>query len=160
MEQSFKEILWGQFGASIMMLQNAINACTESEWHTKSQFWYKTYHTLFYLDYYSSTDPANFSPPSPFTLSEFDSSGALPDRVYSKTELLTYLQFGKQKTKQLIMGLTEETVAHRFINVARNYSRLEIILYNMRHLQHHVGQLNLLLVQSDDKSPGWVSKVE
>lgn len=159
MEQSFKEILWQQFGAAIVMLENAINACPEDLWNTELQFWYRSYHTLFYLDYYSTTEPENFSPPKPFTLSEFDSAGTLPDRVYSKAELINYLQFGKQKSYQLISSLTTEIAEHRFINIAKNYSMLEIILYNMRHVQHHVGQLNLLLMQGCGKSTSWVSRI-
>lgn len=158
MDQSLKQVLWQQFGAAIAMLENAINACPDYLWDTETQFWYKSYHTLFYLDYYLSTDPDQFSPPTPFTLSEFDSSGKLPDRVYTKAELLQYLQFGKQKCYDLINSLTPELAEKRFINVARDYSRLEIILYNMRHVQHHVAQLNLLLTQGGVKSPGWVSR--
>ena len=32
------------------------------------------------------------------------------------------------------------------------------ILYNMRHVQHHAAQLNLLLKQGGGESPGWVSR--
>ena len=160
MEQSFKQALWHQFGAAILMLENAINACPDYLWDTETQFWYRSYHTLFYLDYYLSTEPENFNPPAPFTLSEFASTGKLPDRVYSKAELINYLQFSQQKCHELINGLTTETAAHRFINIAKNYSRLEIILYNMRHVQHHAGQLNLLLKQGDCESPSWVSRMD
>ncbi len=160
MDQSLKQLLWHQFGAAIAMLENAINACPDNLWNIESQFWYRSYHTLFYLDYYSSTDPKNFTPPAPFTLSEFDSSGKLPDRVYGKAELISYLQFGKQKCYELINGLTTEIAEQRFVNVARDYSMLEIIVYNMRHVQHHVAQLNLLLNQGGVQSPGWVSRLE
>lgn len=160
MDTSIKQVLRQQFGAAIAMLENAINACPDHLWDTETQFWYRSYHTLFYLDYYSSTDPDHFAPPSPFTLSEFDSSGKLPDRVYTKVELINYLQFGKQKCEDLIHNLTPELAKQRFINVARNYSILEIIVYNMRHVQHHVGQLHLLLRQGGVESPGWVSKVD
>ncbi|WP_415161344.1 DinB family protein [Parafilimonas sp.] len=39
---------------------------------------------------------------------------------------------------------------------ARNYSVLEILFYNMRHVQHHAAQLNLLLRQTINKAPGYV----
>ncbi|MGF1925252.1 MAG: DinB family protein, partial [Bacteroidia bacterium] len=108
MDQSFKSLLWGQFGAAIAMLENAINDCPDQLWDNEMQFWYRSYHTLFYLDYYLSTDPANFTPPIPFTLSEFDSAGTLPDSVYSKSELITYLQFSQKKAFDLINNLTTE----------------------------------------------------
>jgi hypothetical protein len=159
MEQSFKEILWQQFGASIIMLENAIISCPTDLWDNGSQFWYRAYHTLFYLDYYSSLNLGDFQPPSPFTLSEFEAAGTLPNHTYQKSELLNYLQFGRAKAYTLITQFTTETANHRFINVARNYSMLEMVIYNMRHIQHHTGQLNLLLSQHD-VTPSWVSRAD
>jgi hypothetical protein len=46
------------------------------------------YHCLFYLDYYLTSEPEKFSPPAPYGFSEFDSDGAMPERTYSKKELL------------------------------------------------------------------------
>ena len=34
----------------------------------------------------------------------------------------------------------------------------ELLLYNMRHVQHHAAQLHLILRQTIDSAPGWVSK--
>ena len=160
MDRSLKESLWHQFGASIDMLSNAIDACPDELWDTESQFWYIGYHTLFYLDYYLSDPPDNFLPPEPFTLSEFDPAGTMPERTYTKQELLTYLKFGKQKCHTLIAALTAESAAKRFINKYRNYSVIEILLYNMRHVQHHAAQLNLLLRQGGYTPPKWVSQTK
>jgi uncharacterized damage-inducible protein DinB len=33
-----------------------------------------------------------------------------------------------------------------------------MLLYNLRHLQHHVAQLNLMMRQTASKAPGWVAK--
>ena len=158
MDLQFKTILWQQFGATIDMLENALIDCPDELWNTPSQFWYMGYHTLFYLDYYLSDDPDSFSPPAPFTFSELDPAGPMPDSVYSKEQLLSYLEFGRQKCHDLISGLTTEKAQKRFINEYRNYSILEILLYNMRHVQHHVGQLNLLLRQGTNDAPKWVSR--
>jgi len=76
-----KEMLWKQFGAVLDMLESSILVCPESFWDKKN-FWYSVYHTIFWLDFYSSTEPDTFSPPEPFTLSEFDPEGILPERVY------------------------------------------------------------------------------
>ena len=160
MDSSLKESLWLQFGAAIDMFGNAVEACPDKLWNTDSKFWYIAYHTLFYLDYYMSEDPKNFKPPEPFSLSELDPEGVLPERVYSKQELLDYLKFGKQKCHDLIAGLTAESAENRFINEYRNYSIFEILLYNMRHVQHHAAQLNLLLRQGIDTAPDWVSRTK
>ncbi len=75
MDTATKETLWKQFGASIDMLENAISLCTDELWDNKKKFWYNAYHCLFYLDYYLTLEPNKFSPPSPYTLSEFDPRG-------------------------------------------------------------------------------------
>jgi DinB family protein len=158
MDTATKETLWKQFGASIDMLENAILLCPEEVWNNERKFWYNAYHCLFYLDYYLTLEPATFAPPSPYTLSEFDPSGAMPDRVYSKDELLGYLQHGRKKCHELIAGMTDEVANSRWVNDYKNYSILEILLYNMRHVQHHAAQLNLLLRQEINNAPGWVSQ--
>ncbi len=160
MDESLKETLWKQFGASIDMLENAIMDCPNELWDTNSKFWYNAYHSLFYLDYYLAVEPEKFSPPPPFTLSEFDPTGIMPDRVYSKDELLAYLQLSRNKCHDLIAQLTTESAEKRWANEYRNYSTFEILLYNMRHVQHHAAQLNLLLRQGINKAPRWVSQTK
>jgi len=151
MNELLKESLWKQFGAAIDMLENAITECPSELWDAKSKFWYNAYHSLFYLDYYLTLEPERFSPPSPFTLSEFDPSGILPESVYSKEELLAYLKSSRVKCHALIAKLTEDGASKRWVNEYRNYSVFEILLYNMRHVQHHAAQLNLLLRQEITK---------
>jgi uncharacterized damage-inducible protein DinB len=91
-------------------------------------------------------------------LSELDPSGVLPERVYTKAELLDYLAYGRKKCHDLIAGLTAADADRRFKNAYRDYPLLEILLYNMRHVQHHTAQLNLLLRQGNIQPPGWVSQ--
>ena len=158
MEDNFKTELWKQFGAAIDMLENAVAACPEKLWNDESQFWYTAYHVIFFLDYYLSEDPDNFLPPEPYTLSELDPDGVIPERVYLKAELISYIKFCREKCRKLISALSDENLGKRFINLYRNNSRFEIILDNIRHVQHHAAQLNLLLRQNGVVPPDWVSK--
>ena len=161
MDQNLKKIVWSQFGASIDMLENAIKSCPENVWGNRpgfNEFWYITYHTLFWLDFYMSESPDNFTPPSPFTLSEFDPEGILPDRVYTKDELLNYLEYDRKKCKSRIKTLTDEKANQHFKFGSIDLSISELILYNMRHVQHHAAQLNLLLRQKIDSAPRWVKQ--
>lgn len=158
MDNLVKEAIWNQFGASLDMLENAISMCPDEQWDTDTKFWYISYHCIFWTDYYLTKEPGKFIPLPPFTLSEFDDSGALPGRIYTKTELLFYLQFCRDKLHELISNLTLEKLNDRWINQKRNYSLLEILLYNLRHVQHHTAQLNLLLRQKINDAPKWVSR--
>jgi hypothetical protein len=155
-----KESIWRQFGASIDMLENALEECPPELWDASSKFWYKAYHTIFYLDYYLTSYPKNFLPPPPFTLSEFDPNDKMPDRTYNKKELLAYLKLCRVKCRNLISGLTVENSKNRWVNKYKNMNILEILLYNMRHVQHHAAQLNLLLRQGIEKAPGWISQTK
>lgn len=160
MDHSLKEILWSQFGASIDMLKNAIEFCPESFWDTEQQFGYYAFHCTFFLDYYLTLDPRGFVPPQPFSLSEFEDR--MPERVYTKEEVLTYLEFCREKCHNLIAAMTDEIYKSNWINESKTmkYNIVEILLYNMRHVQHHVAQLNLLLRQNIDDVPQWVREAQ
>lgn len=154
-------ITWWQLGAAIDMLENAIVACPNEIWGDRTrppEYWYIAYHTLFFLDFYFSETADGFAPPPPFGLEELDPAGVLPPRVYAKEELLTYLAHCREKCRLTIQGLTDEK-AHRPCGSLRpGLSFGELYLYVMRHVQHHAGQLNLMLRQSIDSAPRWVSK--
>ena len=155
----WKTIIWRQFGAAIDMLEKALLACPEELWSNRTrrpEFWYIAYHTLFWLDFYLSESVEGFTPPNPFTLDELDPSGRLPSRVYTKEELLTYLEHGRKKCQTTIANLTDEK-AHQLFRYGRiELNFAELLLYNMRHVQHHAGQLNLLLRQTIDSVPRWI----
>lgn len=155
---SIRESIWNQFGASLDMLENAIMMCPEEHWETETRFWYASYHCAFWTDYYLATGPGKFVPPAPFTLSEFDPTGKMPDRTYSKTEVLTYLEHCRQKATLFIEVLKNDQLTERWISEHKNYTLLEILIYNIRHIQHHSAQLNLLLRQTIDNVPTWVSQ--
>ncbi|HEY5748833.1 MAG TPA: DinB family protein [Chryseolinea sp.] len=167
MIDGIKESLWKQFGASIDMLKNAIALWPEEKWNTEKKFFYTAYHCLIFLDYYLTIPwKKNFSSPLPFTESDkvpVDGiDDIVPDRIYSKTELLNYLQLSREKCHDVIAGLTEEKLGERWIaeDENRNYSVLELLIYNMRHVQHHAAQLNLFLRQGIADAPQWVSRAK
>jgi DinB superfamily len=163
MDETFKKILWQQFGAAIKMLENAMHDCPEEIWGDQTrepQFWYLVYHTLFFLDFGLSESPNGFAPPAPFGLEEFDSAGVMPDRVYSKAELQTYLEHCRQKTRAAIFALTDEKARARFQYFSHDFSILELMLDHMRHVQHHTAQLNLLLRQRGTQPPNWVFRAD
>lgn len=152
-----------QFGAALDMLENAIRACPEGLWGDRSrrpEFWYLAYHAIFFVDLYLSEGEPGFAPPPPFTLSEFDPSGLMPDRVYSKEELLSYLDHGRRKFRALMEAVTDEGLSalRKFGSISGPLD--EVLLYNLRHVQHHAAQLNLILRQVTDSAPGWVVRAK
>jgi hypothetical protein len=153
--------LWEQLGGAIDMLENAIHACPDDLWTRQTpepQYWYLAFHTLFFLDLYLSDATGGFAPPAPFTLSEIDPDGVLPDGGYTKAELLAYLGHGRTKARARVAALTPEN-AHKSCEYGWiTLTVFEALLYNLRHVQHHTAQLNLLLRQAHHDAPRWVSR--
>jgi hypothetical protein len=54
--------------------------------------------------------------------------------------------------------MTDEKAAARC--AFRDLNELEHLLYNMRHVQHHMAQLNLILRQVIDSAPNWVGRTK
>lgn len=159
----WKGTIWRQFGAAIDSLEVAMRECPDRVWGDRvhqSEFWYIASHTIFFLDYYMSETVEGFVPPAPFGLEELDPNGVLPPRVYSKEELLTYLEYSRSKARAAVRRLTEQNVHEDCGEKRPGITNAELLLYNMRHLQHHAAQLNLLLRQKIDSAPRWVSKAK
>ncbi|HUI65574.1 MAG TPA: DinB family protein [Bacteroidota bacterium] len=153
------DIILRQFGASIDMIERAINACPEGLWGDRTQnpeFWYVTFHTLFWLDLYLGGTIRGFTPPAPFTREELDPAGIIPSEPYSKQQLRDYLSHCRKKFRQSLESLTPRKAHERCVVGSVDSSYSELLLYTMRHVQHHAGQLNLILRQRTDSSPGWV----
>ena len=163
MDTIWRVIIWQQFGAAIDMLENALRACPEGLWSDRSrrpEYWYVVYHTLFFLDLYLSDSVEGFAPPAPFTLEELDPAGVLPERPFTKDELQIYLEHGRRKCRATIEALSDEKARERCGFERLDLSVAELLLYNMRHVQHHAAQLNLILRQTIDTAPGWVSRAK
>ena len=83
----------------------------------------------------------------------------IPDKFYEKREIVAYLKQSREKGKQIVYALNNETLNDKFKEGENpndmNYPILEILLYNMRHTQHHTAQLNMLLRQDINKHIEW-----
>ena len=178
MESLWRVALWKQFGAAIDMLDQAVAACPDTLWRQpvwhdpstpsqRAEFWYVTYHALFWLDLYLFGSEEGFAPPAPFSLVEQDDdAGPLPDRTYSRDELRAYLAALRQKCRATIETLTDERarqpVSFGWMREGEVVSYAELQLYSMRHIQEHAAQLSLLLGQHDvaGEQIDWVTRAQ
>jgi len=161
-DATWRTAIWRQLGAAIDMLENALLACPDELWSDRSrrpEFWYVVYHTLFFLDLYLSGTTEGFEPPPPYNLDELDPRGLMPERVYTKAELQDYLKHGREKCRAVIEALTEERAGEPCRFPWGEMSFAELLLDNMRHVQHHTAQLNLILRQQTDSAPRWVTSL-
>lgn len=165
MDISFKEILWNQFGASIDMLINVITHTPEPYFVRNKRFYYIAFHSAIFLDYYLTVPQKDFNQILPFTFTEPDHrpkeavDDLVPDKMYSKEELVEFIKMSRAKCKSLIYSLNAETINDRFKEgddpQDMDYPVLEILLYNLRHVQHHTAQLNMYIRQDFDIHMEW-----
>lgn len=170
MDPSLTAIIGRQFEASIEMLGNALRACPDDLWHAHlwedrshpefTQFWYVAYHALFWLDLYLSGAVEGFAPPPPFSLEELDPAGVLPERPFARAELLAYLDHNLRKCRETLEALTDAQAQRVCRFPWGELSFLELILDNMRHVQEHAAQLNMLLGQQSALTSRWVSRAK
>ncbi|MBG9377287.1 DinB family protein [Panacibacter sp. DH6] len=165
MDKASADIIWNQFGASIDMLINIAMNCNDDYFSANRRFYYILFHSAIFLDYYATIPPRDFVPQLSFTPAETSVRPAeaiddlIPDKFYSSHEIVAYLKNTRNKCRTLVALLAGETANLRFTegNEAHDmdYSLHEIILYNMRHTQHHVAQLNLLWRQDKNQHLEW-----
>lgn len=178
MEDLFRKCLWKNFGAAIDMLSNVIALCPEGLWKKDRKFFYLTYHTIIFLDYYLTNPVRDFKPVLPYSILDADKlpkdavDDVIPDEFYSKQDFISYLGTIREKCKNLIILTSQEKFGQLWIDETEvnmhglcpgtviNYSLVEILFYNFRHVQHHVAQLNLILRQKANTAADWISLVE
>ena len=141
-----KQTLLGQFEASLAMLNNCVKACPEEHWEGRianGTFRWVTYHTLFFVDFYLSPSKEAFE------LREFHQHGGderkpCPAAGLTNDETLAYVKICRDKMRITIAQETRESL-ERESGFRKNLTRGELHIYNLRHVQHHTGQLSAYL---------------
>jgi hypothetical protein len=154
------EMLWRQFEVAIDMLGDALRDCPDDLWENRlwadlpdqwvakgfSAFWYLGYHTLFWLDLYLTGAEEGFAPPAPFDLVEMNAGEILP-RIYTRDELLGYLDHCRRKCQATLGALSQEEACRPCRFAWGELPFAELLLYTMRHVQEHAAQLLMYLGQ-------------
>ena len=156
-----KEIV-SQYKASLKMLGDTIVKCPDSLWENNEfgdAFWRIVYHTLFYTSLYLSNSNSDFIPWVNHKINynnlgktTRDNTPIIIDNSYSKDELMKYFES--------IFNNCEKFVYDTDLNDKSGVewlpmNKIELHLYNIRHIQHHVGQLVERLHQSGIKGINW-----
>ncbi|HEY69070.1 MAG TPA: DinB family protein [Anaerolineae bacterium] len=155
-----KEILKSQFRASLRMLGEAIKACPDSLWHDsayKNPFWHIAFHTIFCTHFYLHASEDDFVPWEKHK-EEWISLGDDPgDGLYTKEEMLEYHDYFEERIGELVddLDLVAESGFHWL-----PFDKIQLQFYNIRHLQHHTGELCERLGGEGDIEVSWVGMVK
>ena len=159
-----RRILTSQFDAALCMLHDCIETCPPQCWEEKvASLTVKqvAYHTLFFVDAYLSRGE------DAFELRELhrrggDELGPDPSPGLDQQETLSYLQLCREKMLASVAAETQQSLeALCGFSWRKDMSRGELHIYNIRHIQHHTGQLSAALRRlekrlQDPKTLRWV----
>ena len=168
MDNYWQKVIDRQFEAAIQMIRLAIQACPDDLWDDRtdgSPFWHLAYHALFYTDFYLSENDKVFKPMEyhrdkahflPGDYKEYGGIVTTPDKAFTQNQLLDYADHCLSKCRDAFKQLTNKRALERCgfwwyeLNVG------EFLLNNLRHAQHHAGQLSLLLRRRSNIGIDWL----
>jgi hypothetical protein len=144
-----KAVITSQYMAALEMLAQAITQCPQEFWADpvdQNQFWHVAYHALFYTHLYLQPTVDDFRPwekhlaglQSFDKLSELSGEDEENELPLSKGDLLAYLDFCRQVVRERVSD-TNLKAESGFDWIP--FDKLQLQFYNIRHIQHHTGEL-------------------
>ncbi len=106
-----------------------------------SAFCNVAYHVIFFLDHYLDGGTSRPNPPEPFRADEQEPH-VLPERVYTREELLAYLAFAREKATRVLAGLNDERLEAP-ARIGRPFG--DLLIHNLLQVNGHLAQLQLFL---------------
>jgi hypothetical protein len=159
-----KEIIRNQMLAALSTLNQCLLSCPDNEWqetHHDAPFSQVLFHTLFYTDYYLSSDEGEFKSQDFHKKNktlfrdyeELEYKQA--EQIYIKEEIRAYLDFCQDKTNEYFNKTEDGNLSKK--SKLRDMTVAELLIDNTRHIQHHAAQLGLRIQQITAKELKWIS---
>lgn len=166
MEHLFQSALRSQYSAAFRMLEQAIRQCPAELWddnHYGNRFWHISYHVLFYTHLYLAPTEQDFVPWEQGRENQQFLGPLLwpphtpPDlsNPYTPEAVLEYLALVEQQVGPRLQAEKFDAESGFYW---LSFNRAELHLYNLRHLQHHTGQLIERLREATGQGVDWVGK--
>ena len=165
MEVALNTILLHQFQAAMCTLDQCIATCPEGEWsapHPDSPFSQVLFHVLLFTDIYlgrgeEAVKTQSFHLENKAMFRDYEElEDRKPVEVYSREGIAGYFAFCLQKGEIEIGKESPESLYGESGFDYRKFSRLELYIYSIRHIQHHAAQLGLRIQLSTGKELQWV----
>lgn len=157
-------VIRSQYLATLAMLAQAVEKCPAALWQTAgdaAQFWQIAYHGLFYTHLYLQPTNGDFTPwvnhredyqfmgPIPWDNNRLPRIG----EPYTPADILAYVAFCRQEVERQVPTL-DFNAPSGFDWLPMN--KVELQIYNIRHLQQHAGELMERLGSRAGISVDWV----
>jgi uncharacterized damage-inducible protein DinB len=153
------DVLRRHLEPTLDMLGQTISACPDALWDARDEgppFWQYAYHALVGLDFWLSDSLRAFAFPAFHTREALIESGETPQEALPREQIEAYREQVVAKSRALLDRLTPEALTEEAEFAGNAWTAADRILVQIRHVQHHVGQLNAMLKRNAVETPGWV----
>ena len=166
MEISFGNAVLDQMNSALCTLAYCISSCPESQWnesHGDYPFSQVVFHTLFFTDYYLQRDEASFKEQAfhrenkDFFRDYEELQDRIPVNLYGRRQCERYLKFCTAKCEATLQADDLESLLGPSGFSFKPFTRAELYIYLIRHIQHHAAQLGLRLQRITGNELQWIS---
>jgi hypothetical protein len=155
------------FEDALRLMEAALTDCPDGLWETDlwpdeapvrptpygglhgSAPWFLAYHALFCLDYDLSGEFEPWEPPPPFD----ENTYASPNRMFTKPELLAYVDWCRGRVRRALAELSEVTASRPLPSTHRYHGTLYAVLVGSipLHVVEHASQVRQFLTAAGVK---------
>jgi hypothetical protein len=149
------------FAAALRLMEAALMDCPDGLWATDlwpgeaptsptpngglhgSAPWFLGYHALVTLDYDLAAEFEPWAPPQPFN----ENTYSFPNRMFTKAELLGYVDYCRGRVLHTLDVLTAETAARLLPSAHRNHGMIFAVIVGSMplHIVEHASQIRQFL---------------
>ena len=152
----FNKNIQSQYRASLEMLRQVVIQCPDGLWGNpayRNVFWRVAYHVLFYTHLYLQPRMEDFTA---WEKHRQDYHEMRPDgEPYTQAETLEYCELIRQEIDRLLPAdVLDAPSGFHWLP----FNRMEMHLYNIRHLHQHIGELSERLGTAATIDVDWVAK--
>jgi DinB superfamily len=157
----FVQSMVSNFEEALRLLEAALTDCPDDLWEADlwpdeaptgptprgglhgSAPWFLAYHALSTLDYDLSAEFEPWAPPQPFD----ENTYAFPNRVFTKAELLGYIDYCRRRVRLTLAALTEDAAARPLPDTHRYHGMLYGVIVGRvpLHVLEHAAQIRQFL---------------
>jgi hypothetical protein len=163
----FVQSVASNFEEALRLMEAALTDCPDHLWETDlwpneaptgpapngglhgSAPWFLAYHALLTLDYDLSAEFEPWEPPQPFD----ENTYAFPNRMFTKAELLGYIDYCRKKVRRTLDTFTEDAAARPLPTAHRYHGMLYGVIVGRMplHILEHASQIRQFLTATGVK---------
>jgi hypothetical protein len=162
----FNNAIVNQIKSALCTLSHCISSCPETEWnesHGDYPFSQVVFHTLFFTDYYLERDEFTFKEQAfhrenvEFFRDYEELQWKIPVNLYERRKCEEYLKFCIGKCEATLQADDPKTLQGPSGFSRKPFSRAELYINLIRHVQHHAAQLGLRLQKITGNELPWIN---